>query len=266
MSRTRWVVGNWKQHLLRAEASALARQIAGAIGSETSRAHAAVAVGLAPTYLTLDAVHAVLHGTGMVLFAQDAGAQERGAFTGEVGPAMLAEAGVGAVILGHSERRQGLGETDELVGKKVATALAAGLFVTLCVGEPLAVRDAGDAEPFVLGQLRASLAAASAVLGGESALPLERLAVAYEPVWAIGTGRTASPAQAAAMHRALRAALQAQFGQAGHDRSILYGGSVKPENAEALLAAGDIDGFLVGGASLDVTAFAAIVQAAARTP
>jgi triosephosphate isomerase len=266
MSRTRWVIGNWKQHLRRAEATALARQIVDATGGGAASAGHAVTLGLAPTYLALDAVHAALHGSPIVLFAQDAAAQEHGAHTGEVGPAMLEEAGVRAVILGHSERRQELGEADELVGRKLAASLAAGLRATLCVGEPLAVRDAGRAQAFVLGQLAASLDAAAAVLGGDQALPMERVSVAYEPVWAIGTGRTATPDQAAEMHRALRAALQARFGHAGGDRSILYGGSVKPENAAQLLAAGDIDGFLVGGASLDATAFAAIALAAARTP
>jgi triosephosphate isomerase len=261
MTRTIWVLGNWKQNLLRAESVALADAVSSELdsialgGSGTT----GVAVGLAPTYLSLDAV-APFTGDGVRaprLLAQDVSAHESGAFTGEVGPAMLREAGVTAVIIGHSERRALFGDHDALVAGKVQAALAGGLDVVLCVGERLDQRDAGDHEAVVLGQLEAGLEYVA------KGLDPARVAIAYEPVWAIGTGRTASPAQASSMHAVIRAWLDQQ-GFRGADRSLLYGGSVKPSNAAELLAAGDIDGFLIGGASLDAQAFLDIVTAAVR--
>ncbi|PRP97095.1 Triosephosphate isomerase [Enhygromyxa salina] len=257
VTRTIWVLGNWKQNLLREPAAQLAEAVAaglpGALGGVTG-----VRAGIAPTYLALDRV-APHTGDGVAaprLLAQDVAAQDSGAFTGEVGPAMLREAHVSAAIIGHSERRAQFGDTDELVARKLASALAGGLDVVLCVGERLEQRDAGEHESVVISQLSAALAK----------LPPElepsRVAVAYEPVWAIGTGRTATPEQASSMHAAIRAWLDAE-GHRGADRSLLYGGSVKPTNATELLAAGDIDGFLVGGASLDPRSFLDIVTCAA---
>jgi triosephosphate isomerase len=213
------------------------------------------------------------------LLAQDVAAQDSGAFTGEVGPAMLREAGVEAAIVGHSERRAMFGDDDALVAAKLSHALQAGLTVVLCddalvaaklshalqagltvvlcVGEALEAREAGKHETTVISQLSAAFAQVDSSAIGE------RLVIAYEPVWAIGTGRTATPAQASEMHRTIRAWLRDRFGDVGADRSILYGGSVKPGNAADLMAAGDIDGFLVGGASLDPASFLAIVRAAA---
>jgi len=257
MTRTIWVLGNWKQNLLRGEAETLARELAagltGAIGEASG-----VAAGVAPTYLALDVVRPFT-GDGVSaprLLAQDAAAQDSGAFTGEIGPAMLREAGVGAVILGHSERRAMFGDHDELVGAKLKCALAGGLDVVLCVGEQLDQRDAGEHESVVISQLSAALRDLSPELDPA------RVTIAYEPVWAIGTGRTATPEQASSMHGVIRRWLDDQ-GFAGADRSVIYGGSVKPSNAEELLAAGEIDGFLVGGASLDARAFLDIVSAAA---
>jgi triosephosphate isomerase (TIM) len=258
MARTIWVLGNWKQNLLRKEsaslAGAVAEGLARALGGVTG-----VAVGVAPTYLALDVV-APHTGDGVSaprLLAQDVAAQQSGAFTGEVGPAMVREAGVTAAILGHSERRAHFGDTDELVAAKLQGALAGGLDVVLCVGERLDQRDAGEHESVVITQLSAALSSLSRELDPA------RVTIAYEPVWAIGTGRTATPEQASSMHAVIRRWLDQQ-GLRGADRSLLYGGSVKPDNATELLAAGDIDGFLVGGASLDARGFLKIAAAAAR--
>ncbi len=255
MSPTPWVVGNWKQHLLRAPARALATAIAEGLAASPP---GPVRVGLAPPYLALDTVHAALDGAGaqVLLLAQDVAAQDEGAFTGEVGAAMVREAGAGGAIVGHSERRALFGDDDALVARKVAHALSSGLTTILCVGEPLAVRRRGGHVDHVLGQLDRAL----------GALPSEiddgALLVAYEPVWAIGTGETATAAQAADMHREIRAWL-ARWRPGAGGRSILYGGSVKPGNASDLARAHDVDGFLVGGASLDASAFLAIVRALA---
>lgn len=256
MARTTWVIGNWKQNLLRASATALARAIASGLGDARGAAEG-LRVGIAPTYLALDAVepHTGEDPRSLQLLAQDVAAQEQGAFTGEVGPAMLAEAGVSAVIVGHSERRAHFGDTDALVARKLICALEAGLDAVLCVGERLEQRDAGEHESTVISQLYAALGK----LPRE--LPARRVTIAYEPVWAIGTGRTATPQQASSMHAAIRGWLTDQQ-LAGADRSLLYGGSVKPGNAAELLAAGEIDGFLVGGASLDAQSLLAIVSAA----
>lgn len=255
MARTIWVVGNWKQNLLRGPAASLAEAVAGGLAQARS-GRDGVRVGVAPPYLALDAVRPHTGASGLRLLAQDVAAQDSGAFTGEVGPAMLSEVGVHAAIIGHSERRAHFGDTDPLVAGKVRSALAGGLDVVLCVGERLEQRDAGEHESVVIAQL-------SAALSGLDPTPAaDRLTVAYEPVWAIGTGRTASPEQASGMHACIRAWLD-EAGLAGADRSILYGGSVKPTNAAQLLAAGEIDGFLVGGASLDAGSFLDIVSAAA---
>lgn len=256
MSRTIWVLGNWKQNLLRGEAEALARAVQSGLSSIE---RAGVGVGVAPTYLALDTVRPYTGdgSTAPRLLAQDVAAQESGAFTGEVGPAMLREAGVSAAIIGHSERRAMFGDDDSLVAAKLQAALAGELDVVLCVGERLDQRDAGEHEQVVIGQLEAALSQVSRELDPA------RVTIAYEPVWAIGTGRTATPEQASSMHGVIRRWLDDQ-GLRGADRSLLYGGSVKPGNAAELLAAGDIDGFLVGGASLDARAFLDIVSAAAR--
>ncbi|MFY0530703.1 triose-phosphate isomerase [Nannocystis pusilla] len=182
----------------------------------------------------------------------------RGAFTGEVGPGQLADVGAHGAILGHSERRAHFHEDDALIARKVQCALQAGLRVVLCVGEGLEIRESGEHENYVISQLSASLT------GVDPELFQDRLIIAYEPVWAIGTGKTASARDAGAMHRRIRTWLTEQHGATGADRSILYGGSVKPGNAAGLMAAGDVDGFLVGGASLEAEAFLQIVRLVAE--
>lgn len=257
--RHTYVLGNWKQNHLRAEAAATAQGIAEGLAQATAGAlH--LSAGVAPTFVALDVVrpHCRLGtgASGLALLAQDVGAQESGAFTGEVGPAMLKDAGVFAAIVGHSERRAKYGD-DAMVADKVAACLAADLHVVLCCGESLEQRDAGEHENVVISQLSEALSKVE----NEAIDP--RVVFAYEPVWAIGTGRTASPEQASEMHGAIRAWLRESYGNAGEARSILYGGSVKPANAGALITAPDIDGFLVGGASLDAGSFLDIVRAAA---
>ncbi|MBV1861070.1 MAG: triose-phosphate isomerase, partial [Nannocystaceae bacterium] len=243
-NRITWVLGNWKQNNLLADATECARGIANGLEAALASPVAGcpeVRVGFAPTYLALAASAPFTRPAGKAwLLAQDVAAQESGAFTGEIGVAMLKEAGVDAAIVGHSERRASFGDTSALVGQKVANALSHDLTVVLCVGESLESRDKGDHETTVITQLSESLSKV------DSNAIDARLVIAYEPVWAIGTGRTASPQQARDMHRAIRAHLREMYGDAGRDRSILYGGSVKPGNAAELLSAGDIDGFLVG--------------------
>jgi triosephosphate isomerase len=258
MPRTIWILGNWKQNLLREGAASLAAAVQAGLGAAIGGA-SGIGVGVAPTYLALDRV-AVHTGDGVSaprLLAQDVGGQESGAFTGEVGPAMLREAGVTAVIIGHSERRAMFGDTDELIARKLAAALVGGLDVVLCVGERLEQRDADEHEQVVVAQLERSIGQL-AKLAREHVENPARVTIAYEPVWAIGTGRTATPDQAGSMHACIRAWLD-RTGLSGNDRCILYGGSVKPDNAAELLATGEIDGFLVGGASLDARGFLDIV-------
>ena len=262
-NRITWILGNWKQNHGAAEAAACAKAVAE--GLEAAVANPVegcpeLRLGLAPPYLSIPAAapHARPH-AGTWLLAQDVAAQESGAFTGEVGASMLKDAGVEAAIIGHSERRAYYGDTNALVADKVANALENGLTVVLCVGESLEARDAGTHETTVITQLSESLAKV------DSSAMDARVVIAYEPVWAIGTGRTANPEQARDMHKAIRAHLAETYGDAGRDRSILYGGSVKPGNAADLIAAGDIDGFLIGGASLKADSFLAIATAAAHT-
>ena len=231
-----------------ADAVGLAADVVQATDGLTS----AVAVAVCPPAVWLDAVAERLRDSGVRLGAQNVHPEDAGAFTGEVAPPMLRDLGVHYVIVGHSERRQLFGETSAFVAEKVRAAQAAGLVPLLCVGETLDERESGDAEATVLDQLAASL---DGVESGD-------LVVAYEPVWAIGTGRTATPEQAQAMHAALRTALADRF-DGGEGIELLYGGSVKPGNAAELFAQPDLDGALVGGASLDAASFAAIVAAAA---
>ena len=243
--RRSYIVGNWKMNGTRAtlhEAEAI---------DVVARANPGVDVAICPPFtLVASAAQAV---PALAIGGQDCHPAAAGAFTGSVSAAMLADAGAKLVILGHSERREGLGETNDMVKRKIEAALGAGLGVILCVGESLAVREAGEAETHVLGQLGASLP--YAILADPS-----RVAIAYEPIWAIGTGRTASIADIAAMHGAIRTAL----GDAGAEMAILYGGSVTADNAADILALADVDGALVGGASLTAAKFTPIIEAAAR--
>ena len=245
------VVGNWKMNTDLDGAVGLAAEVV----RRTEPDAGAVGVGVCPPAVWLDAVAERVRGSRVRLGAQNVYPADGGAFTGEVSPPMLRALGVHYVIVGHSERRQVLGESSAFVAEKVGAALGAGLVPILCVGETLENRDAGDAEATVLAQLDASLD------GAEPSAP-DALVVAYEPVWAIGTGRTASPEQAQEMHAAIRGRLGTRFPNLGGNVALLYGGSVKPSNADALFAQPDLDGALVGGASLEAGSFAAIVAAA----
>ncbi len=216
----------------------------------------AVSVVVFPPLVYLEALAGVFEGSAIEVGGQNAYTEASGAFTGEVAPEMVADAGGRWLLVGHSERRQYFGESDDLISAKFAAALRAGLAPVLCVGETLEEREAGEAERVVCGQLRAVT----------SRLDIDEVArgvVAYEPVWAIGTGETASPGQAQEMHGVIRRALGAQDPKLAEGMRILYGGSVNADNAGELMAQPDIDGGLVGGASLSAAGFAAIVAAAA---
>jgi triosephosphate isomerase len=253
--RTPFVVGNWKLHKTTAEALALVTELKNQLGAVKG-----VAIGVAPTFLSLAAVAKRLEGTAIAVAGQDCHWEASGAWTGEVSPPLLADAGATWCIVGHSERRQHFGDTSESVGKKARAVLAAGLGAIVCIGETLAERDAGKTLAVVDDQLAAGLAGLDTVIDAGAAA---RLVIAYEPVWAIGTGRTATPAQAQEVHAHIRARLADRLGSVAADAiRIQYGGSVKPGNAEALMAERDIDGALVGGASLEAADFIAIVKAA----
>jgi triosephosphate isomerase len=248
MAQRPYIVGNWKMHGTRAmlaEARAIDRAAERLLKAE---------VALAPPATLISAIRkeAGLIGVG----AQDCHAAEGGAHTGDISAAMLKDAGAGFVIVGHSERRADHGESDADVKAKAQTALAVGLGVIVCVGETEQQRDAGQAEEVVSSQLEGSLP--------EGGTVVEKVTVAYEPVWAIGTGRTPTVDDVAAMHRAIRAKLLEIYGEAGSAVRILYGGSVKPDNAAELLAADEVGGALVGGASLTAESFLGIIAAAAE--
>ena len=250
--RTPFVVGNWKLNKTISDALALVTELKNQLGAVKG-----VAVGVAPPYTALSAVAKRLEGSTIVTCAQDCYWENSGAFTGAISAPLLADAGCTWAIVGHSERRQFFGDTNESVGRKARAALAGNLGVIVCVGELLAERDGGRTLDVVDGQLAGGLE------GIDAAVAAQRLVIAYEPVWAIGTGRTATPAQAQEVHAHIRKRLVDRFGAAtaGAIR-IQYGGSVKASNAEALMSEADIDGALVGGASLEAADFVAIVKAA----
>ena len=211
-------------------------------------------LALFPSFFCVRPVADALARTTVAVGAQDIYWEPKGAFTGEISTDMVCDAGATMVLVGHSERRHVLGESDEWVKRKLAAALRAGLTPILCVGELLSERDAGHAREVVERQLTSAFGGLRPELASQSI-------VAYEPVWAIGTGRTASPDDAAEMHAAVRGWLTASLGSGAGAMRILYGGSVKPENAAGLIARDDVDGFLVGGASLDPAGFIAIAEA-----
>ncbi len=246
--RTPYVAANWKMHKTVAEAAEFVDALLPRIAGTQSD------VVICPPYLALGEVVERSRGSAVRVAAQNMHEASSGAFTGEVSASMLLEAEVDAVVLGHSERRQLFGETDEALGRKVPAALAAGLEPILCVGESEEARDADQTESVLERQLEADLAAVEPV-------ELARVVIAYEPIWAIGTGRTASPEQAQEAIAFIRDTLRIH-GAAAEQVRILYGGSVKPGNAAELMSQPDIDGALVGGASLDPAEFAAIVEAA----
>ena len=255
-ARRPFIAGNWKMFKTLSEARAVAEDIAGRVGGDGGPR-----VGIFPNAVALAAV-AEAAGASVVVGAQDMHWKEEGAFTGAISSGMILSAGATAVLIGHSERRHVFGETDEESGKKVDRALEVGLEPVLCVGEKLQEREAGNTTAVVGRQLAAGIA------GVTTADALAKVIIAYEPVWAIGTGKTASPAQGEEVHKFIRQELRSAFkarGGSGDEAdavSILCGGSVKPDNAGELLAEEDIDGFLVGGASLEAGSFAAICQAA----
>ncbi|MCU0303224.1 MAG: triose-phosphate isomerase [Thermoanaerobaculales bacterium] len=241
------IAGNWKMHNTVAETTALVE------GLLATRPPASVDVVVAPPFTSLPAAAMVAAGSPLGLAAQNVHWETHGAFTGEVSAAMLVELGVGWVIVGHSERRTLFGETDRTARDRARAAQRAGLTVIYCIGETLAEREADR-----------TFAVLSSQTDGLGSLDPDRLVVAYEPVWAIGTGRTASPEQAQEAHAFVRSCLERAFSPAAAAAlRILYGGSLKPSNAHELLARPDVDGGLIGGASLDVDSFSAIIRAAA---
>lgn len=251
MSLRPYIVGNWKMNGTRAMLSE-ARAI-----DRAAQRHMKVEVAIAPPFTLIHAVHREVEQIGVG--AQDCHTATDGAHTGDVSATMVADAGAKFVILGHSERRQDHSETNEIVRTKVEAALSAGLKVILCCGEPEATREAGQHERFVLAQLAESLPDTF----DDAA---ERLTIAYEPIWAIGTGRIPSLEEIGAMHSAIRGFLLERLGEdAGSVVRILYGGSVKPDNAREILGVGDVGGALVGGASLTADSFMNIALAAADT-
>jgi triosephosphate isomerase len=248
MARTKLICGNWKLHKTIAESVELATAIKNAVAPLRD-----VEVAVAPVFTALHAVAKRLEGSAVALAAQDCFWEDQGAFTGEVSAKLLKDVGCKYVIVAHSERRQHFGEIDASANLKVRAVLRNGLEPILCVGETLAERDAGEAFSVVQRQLAGGLAKVTAA-------DAERLVIAYEPVWAIGTGRTATPQQAQEMHELIRGKLAEQLGDIAERIRIQYGGSVKPDNAAHLMEQGDIDGALVGGASLKADDFLQIVK------
>ena len=242
------MAGNWKMYKNAAETAAFFEAFRPLVEGREDRD-----VVICPPFVNLPAAVAAAEGSKIEIGGQDMYWAKEGAFTGEVSASMLLGVGCKWVIIGHSERRQYFGETDETVNQKVAAALEAGLNPILCIGERLEEREAGKTEPVLLAQMKGGF-------GKMTAEQLARITIAYEPVWAIGTGKTATPQMAQEAHRYIRSMIARQYGfaPAGQIR-VLYGGSVKPDNAKGLMEQPDIDGALVGGASLDAAGFASIV-------
>ncbi|MGA2731396.1 MAG: triose-phosphate isomerase [Syntrophobacteraceae bacterium] len=243
------IAANWKMYKTVAEAISFVKSVQEETGPCTDRE-----VVIAPAYTALKAVRGILKQQGYGLAAQNCHWEEKGAFTGEISPIMLKDLGCEYVIVGHSERRQLFGETDETVRLKVGAVFKAGMEPVVCVGEVLDQREQGKTFEVVAGQLEGAL-------NGLSPMQAERLVIAYEPVWAIGTGRTATPGQAQEVHAFIRERIASLFNKGVEKKArILYGGSVKPSNIDELMAEPDVDGALVGGASLEVGSFKRLVQ------
>ncbi len=249
MTRLPLIAGNWKMNKTVGEAVELVRQIRASLSGA-----AGVEVAVAPAFTALNAVQRELEGSPIRLAAQNLFWEEKGAYTGEISPVMLKELGCRYVIIGHSERRQFFGDTDETVNRKAKAALTHGLDPIFCVGETLREREEGKAFEVIAGQVEKGLQ-------GITEKEMENLVIAYEPVWAIGTGKTATPEQAQGVHQFIRRRLEALY-TAGTGRRIRiqYGGSVTPENVKGLMSQPDIDGALVGGASLKAESFSKIVR------
>ncbi len=251
MSRTPVIVGNWKMHKTVSDAMRLAKSLKVKFVGVRD-----VEIGICPPFTSLPSVTEVLKDSNIGVGAQNMHFAEKGAFTGEISPVMLVDLGCRYVILGHSERREHFGEKDDLILKKARSAHANKLTPIVCVGETLAQREGNKTEEVVGSQVDGSL-------GGLTAEEMMRTIIAYEPVWAIGTGKTATPDQANAVHVFIRNRLVKLFNPTvASSVRIQYGGSVKPDNAKTLLGQSDIDGALVGGASLEADDFEAIVKAA----
>ena len=242
------VAGNWKMNLLVPEAKALVSRLAERVKSYSDRD-----VVLAPPFTALSAVRELLTGTGIILAGQNIYSEPGGAYTGEISAAMLKDAGCRYVILGHSERRTFFSETDSLINQKIKGAFASGLKVLFCLGETLEQRESGVTPEVVEKQLKNGL-------DGLSLESMQNLVIAYEPVWAIGTGKTASPEQAQGVHGMIRRLIKKSFGEeVSRAPRIQYGGSVSAENCRELMAQSDIDGVLVGSASLNADSFYDII-------
>lgn len=248
MSRSYYIAGNWKMHKTRAESAELAKAL---VDQLKGMKHKYL---VAPSFTSLETVGAIVKGSNIRLGAQDCASEEQGAHTGEVSVLQLKDLGVQTIILGHSERRYTYKEDDELINKKVKLALRHGFEVILCVGELLEEREAGKAEKVCESQTVNGLK-------GVSADDLARVVIAYEPVWAIGTGKTATPEDADAIHAFIRRVIGRLYGFSAAENVIIqYGGSVKPDNAAQLMAKENIDGALVGGASLKTDTFVPIAN------
>jgi triosephosphate isomerase (TIM) len=247
------IAGNWKMNLNSAEGAELAKDIVSLVGTQTD-----VSVCVCPTFTTLEAVSTVVNESNVSLGAQNMHFEASGAYTGEISAEMLRSLFCKFVILGHSERREYFGETDAIVNKKTLAALAASLKPIVCIGETLEEREAGRVNEVIKTQLEGALI-------GVTAVSADALVVAYEPVWAIGTGKTATPEMAEEVHAEIRSLLSGLIGaEAAEKVRILYGGSMKPENADELLAQKNIDGGLIGGAALKANSFAALVESALK--
>ena len=247
--RRRVIAGNWKMYKNQKQTRAFFRAFKPLVLEVTD-----CDIVIAPPFTDISAAVKAAKGTTLGIAAQDVFWEKEGAYTGEVSTAMLVEAGCGYAIIGHSERRQFFGETNETVLKKTKAALAAGLTPIVCIGEMLADREAGNTEKVIEGQFKGSV-------GALTPEEFSRILIAYEPVWAIGTGRTATPEIAAAVHKFVRQCAAAQFSESHASAlRILYGGSVKPDNIQGLMAQEELDGALVGGASLDPKSFASLVK------
>jgi triosephosphate isomerase len=246
--RKTYIAGNWKMNKTKTEAVELAKGLIPALKDGKNK------YMIAPSFTNLDAVGQIIKGSNILLGAQNMSTEESGAHTGEVSVLMLKDLGVQVVILGHSERRHIYGEDDAMINKKVKLALKHGLQVILCIGELLSERESGNAEKVCETQTRAGLA-------GVSAEELKNVTIAYEPVWAIGTGKTATPEDAEAIHKFTRGVIADMYGKsAAEEITIQYGGSMNAGNAANLLAQPDIDGGLIGGASLAVEKFEPICK------